>query len=184
MRRYVIFLRAVMPSGKNKVPMAVLRDALEGVGLVDVRTYIQSGNVVAGSDLTKRGLELLVHDVIADRIGPDLVVIARPASRIPKIIAEVPFGDADTSRLHITLLTAHPAPRLVRDMLDVDLGDDRIAISGDTIYAMYASSEGSSRFNLGYFERKLGMAGTTRGYTTMSALARLVTDRCIQEHLS
>jgi uncharacterized protein (DUF1697 family) len=118
-----------------------------------------------------------VHDVIADRIGPDLVVIARPANRIPKIIAEVPFDNADTSRLHITLLAARPTPRRVRDMLDVDLGDDRIEVSGDTIYARYASSEGSSRFNLGYFERKLGIAGTTRGYTTMSALAGLVTDR-------
>jgi uncharacterized protein (DUF1697 family) len=177
MRRYAIFLRAVTPSGKNKVPMSALRDALEDVGLVDVRTYIQSGNVLARSDLTKGDLELLVRDVIADRIGPDLVVIARPASRIPKIVAEVPFGDADTSRLHITLLGARPAPQRVRDMLDVDLGDDLIEISGDTIYTMYASSEGLSRFNLGYFERSLSVAGTTRSHNTMSALARLVTDR-------
>jgi uncharacterized protein (DUF1697 family) len=177
MRRYVIFLRAVMPSGKNKVPMSALRDALQDVGLVDVRTYVQSGNVLAGSDLTKGELELLVHDVIADRIGPDLVVIARPTRRIPKIIAEVPFGGADTSPLHITLLAAPPAPQRVRDMLDVDLGDDRIEVSGDTIYAMYASSEGLSRFNLGYFERKLRTAGTTRGYTTMLAIACLVIDR-------
>jgi uncharacterized protein (DUF1697 family) len=47
MKHWAIFLRGVAPSGKNRVPMAELRAALGDSGLLDVRTYIQSGNVIA-----------------------------------------------------------------------------------------------------------------------------------------
>ena len=44
MTTYVVLLRGVTPSGRNRVPMADLREALADAGLQDVRTYIQSGN--------------------------------------------------------------------------------------------------------------------------------------------
>ena len=176
MRRYAVFLRAVTPTGKNRVPMAALREVLLDAGLVEVRTYIQSGNVVARADGGRHQLERRVHDVVAEHIGPDLVVIARPANRIRQILADVPFGDADRSRVHITLLATRPTPERVGEMLDVDLGGDRIEVRGDTVYALYEEAEGRSRFNLKYFERSLGVSGTTRGLNTMSAIARLMDD--------
>lgn len=58
MKRYAIFLRGVTPTGKNWVPMAELRTALSDAGLLDVQTYIQSGNVIAKSGLARNGEEV------------------------------------------------------------------------------------------------------------------------------
>ena len=52
METYIILLRGVMPTGKNKVLMSPLREVLTKAGLSNVRTYIQSGNVLAQSNLT------------------------------------------------------------------------------------------------------------------------------------
>ena len=54
MSTYIVLLRGVMPMGKNKVPMAELRTALEAAGLREVRTYIQSGNVIVSTRLRER----------------------------------------------------------------------------------------------------------------------------------
>ena len=54
---YVVLLRAVMPTGKNKVPMAQLREVLTQAGFENVRTYIQSGNVLLNTPLSAREVE-------------------------------------------------------------------------------------------------------------------------------
>ena len=52
MSTYIVLLRGVMPSGKNKVPMAQLREVLMRGGFGNVRTYVQSGNVLVDSGLS------------------------------------------------------------------------------------------------------------------------------------
>ena len=84
-----------MPTGRNKVPMAALRSALEAAGLEDVQTYIQSGNVIASSALTRRALEALVHELIAEQFGGDIVVLAREAAYFRRALARSPFADED-----------------------------------------------------------------------------------------
>ena len=84
MKNYAIFLRGVTPTGKNRVPMAELRPALSNAGLLDVQTYIQSGNVVAKSSLDQASIQSLVHDVITREIGADIAIIARTHTAIPK----------------------------------------------------------------------------------------------------
>lgn len=69
MKTYIILLRGVTPSGKNKVPMAPLRAALTKAGLKDVQTYIQSGNVIAASELTQAALEKLVRESFVRVLG-------------------------------------------------------------------------------------------------------------------
>lgn len=81
MNTFVILLRGVTPSGINKVLMTPLRAALVEAGLSSMRTYIQSGNLIAQSGLSRSGLEELVHDVIAKTSGGDITVIARTAEQ-------------------------------------------------------------------------------------------------------
>ena len=64
MTTFVILLRGVTPSGKNKVPMARLREVLEDAGFTHVRTYIQSGNVLIDTSLTAQEVEERVRDII------------------------------------------------------------------------------------------------------------------------
>jgi len=176
MKTYVILLRGVTPTGKNRVPMADLRVALADAGLVDVRTYIQSGNVIARSPVDQAGIECLVHDVIAQKIGADIAVMARTAAQFSAILAANPFPAADPSRLYFSLLSAPPTPELLADFRRIDFGADQVEVVDDTIYTLYASKLSDSRFTNNFFGRKLKLAATTRNLNTTSRLVTLCTE--------
>ena len=173
MKTYVILLRGVMPTGKNRVPMAPLRTALHKMGLQDTRTYIQSGNVVAKSGLTQGALELLVHDVIKKHIGADIAVMARPAEKFRNVLKLNPFRHADTSRLYFSLLGSHPDPKLVKDFLATDFAPDQIRIVDGAIYTLYSTKLSDSKFVNNFFERKLKVTTTTRSFNTVTKLIEL-----------
>ena len=78
MTTYIALLRGVNVGGNNKVPMAVLRTALEADGFANVRTYIQSGNVLV--DATRSSPSKIagrVKAVIQDTFGLDIATIVR-----------------------------------------------------------------------------------------------------------
>ena len=91
MDTFVILLRGITPTGKSKVPMTPLREALAEAGLGGVRTYIQSGNVIATSDLTHVEIEKLVHDVIRRGFGASIAVLARTAKDFTGILKAMSF---------------------------------------------------------------------------------------------
>lgn len=173
MTTFVILLRGVMPTGKNKVLMAPLRAALTRAGLGDVRTYIQSGNVIATSTLGQSELEALVHDVIRAHLGPDLTVVARTAAHLRGILERNPFDLSDTSRLYFSLLAAPPAPDRLADFRATDWSPDEVRIVEDVVYTRYATKQSDSKFTNNHFERRLGVAATTRNFNTMTRLVEL-----------
>ena len=91
MKTTIILLRGVMPTGKNKVLMAPLRTALEEVGLSQVRTYIQSGNVIVSTRLGLPAVERLVHETIKEQLGAELKVLARHVPYFEEVLARNPF---------------------------------------------------------------------------------------------
>lgn len=173
MKTYVILLRGVTPTGRNRVPMAELRVALAAAGLVDVRTYIQSGNVIAKSDLDQAGIGQLVHDTIKEKIGADITVITRTPGQLMQVLEGNPFPDADQTRLYYSLLSAPPAPNLLQEFLALDFAPDELRVIDDTLYTLYATKLSDSRFINNFFERKLKVAATTRNFNTMSRLVEL-----------
>lgn len=173
MKTYVMLLRGVMPTGKYRVPMADLRAALTEAGLIDVQTYIQSGNVIAKSALDAAATGRLVQDVIARDIGADIAVMTRTPRQLADILAGNPFRGAAGAQLYFTLLAAKPAPRLLAGLQTTAFAPDRIEVVGDTIYSLYATRYSDSKFNNNYFERKLKVDATTRNFNTMSRLLEL-----------
>ena len=173
MQTYVILLRGVTPTGKNRVPMAELRVALADAGLVDVRTYIQSGNVIAKSLLDHAKLGQLVHDAIEQRIGADITVITRTAGQLMDVLERNPFAAANLSQLYFSLLSSRPSPERLQGLLEIDFSPDSVKVVDDTIYTLYASKYRDSRFTNNFFERKLKVAATTRNFNTLSRLVEL-----------
>ena len=173
METYVILLRGVMPMGKNKVLMAPLRDALSKAGLSNIQTYIQSGNVIAKSELSKGSLEPLVHDAIRKNLGADIAVVARTAEQVRNVVERNPFVHADESKLYFSLLASSPSQSLLKDFLDLDFSLDEVRVVGDTIYTLYATKHSDSKFNNNFFERKLKAVATTRNFNTMTKLVEL-----------
>jgi Uncharacterized protein conserved in bacteria len=173
MNMFIILLRGVTPTGRNRVPMAELRAALADAGLVDVRTYIQSGNVIARSPLDHASLRQLVHETIRQKIGADITVITRTPEELMGVLERNPFPDADQSRLYFSLLSSQPAPKLLQEFLAIDCAPDEIRVVDDTIYTLYATKLSDSRFTNNFFERKLKVTATTRNFNTMSRLVEL-----------
>ncbi|MCU0494020.1 MAG: DUF1697 domain-containing protein [Chloroflexaceae bacterium] len=173
MQTYIILLRAVTPTGKNKVPMVPLRAALEQAGLQQVRTYIQSGNVIATTDASQAELEQLVHHVIAREFGGDIAVLARSTDQFRTILAHNPFPSADPAKLYFTLLASTPAEALVNPFLATDYSPDQVRLIGDVVYVCCATQYSDIRPNNGFIERKLKVVATTRVYNTMARLMEL-----------
>jgi len=110
MARYVALLRGINVGGKNPVAMAELRACLEELGLEDVATYIQSGNVVFGSsgsgptELTER-----IEKTLAATFGYEASIVLRSRQQMRAIVGRAPTGfgdDADRYRYDVIFLKA------------------------------------------------------------------------------
>ena len=78
--RHIALLRGINVGGRNKVAMADLRAAFEAAGHTSVSTFIQSGNVLFGSDRPARSLEGELEKLLEGRFGMPLVVTRRYAA--------------------------------------------------------------------------------------------------------
>jgi uncharacterized protein (DUF1697 family) len=173
MEKYVILLRGLTPTGKNKVLMGPLRAALETAGFENVQTYIQSGNVLAASENNQSSVEALVHQVIEKEFGGDIAVLARPASEFRNILTGNPFKEADTAKLYCTLLATPPLASLTSKFLSLGYAPDQVQMVNDVVYVLCATQYSDVKANNTFIERKLKVAATTRVYKTIAKLVEL-----------
>lgn len=176
MKTYVILLRGVMPTGKNKVPMAQLRDVLSEGGFRTVRTYIASGNALVETDLSANAAEKRVHELIKRHIGPDLVVVARTGAQLQKMLDENPFErGCDLSRVFFTSFVVPPPPQKVKELLRQDFSPEKLVITKRGGYLCIPGSAARSKLSNNFLERTLGVSATTRNFNTLSKLATMAT---------
>ncbi len=159
-----------MPTGKNKVPMAEFRAVLEKAGLKDVRTYIQTGNAIVRSKMAAREIETIIHRSLKDDMGVDMVAVVKTASQFGKIMGDNPFVEEDTARIYFTLLAEKPKRAAMESFASIDFSPEKVEVRGDVVYTLYATKYSDSKFNNNFFERKLGVAATTRNFNTMTKL--------------
>lgn len=171
---YLVFLRGVMPMGKNKVPMAHLREVLAQAGFGNVRTYIQSGNALVDTDLSAREVETRVRALIKEHIGPDLAIMARTRPQAQAVLEACPFYDRpDVSRIFFTLLSEAPDTAKVTALLAQDYGDEALSIRSDTAYLYIPGSAARSVLSTNFLEKKLGVSATSRNLNTMRKMVEL-----------
>lgn len=171
MKTYILLLRGVMPTGKNKVPNAQLREVLAADGFGNVRTYIASGNALVDSELPAQEVERRVHELIQTRIGPDLVVVARTAAQLKKVVAGNPFKyDHDLARVFFVLFARTPPPQNVKELLVRDFSPEELVIQKDAAYMYIPGAYGRNKLSNNYLERKLGVPATTRNFNTLDKL--------------
>ena len=126
-KSYVALLRGINVGGRNKVAMADLRTALEDGGYANVRTYIQSGNVVFESAKARRSLEDDIERLLEKRFGVPLVVVVRSRDQLRQVVDKAPdgFGTKPDTYYSDTIflkapLTAKQAMRVVKLREGVD----------------------------------------------------------------
>ncbi len=176
---HVALLRGINVGGKNKLLMRDLAAMFSETGCDDVRTFIQSGNVVfrAGSALTRRVPDL-IGEVIASRFGYRIPVVTRTAGELAAIIQANPFPGvaAEVGRLgqlHVGFLADRPEAAAV-DALDPDRSPpDEFAVVGREVYSYCPQGFASTRLTTRYFESNLSTTMTARNWKTVLKLHEL-----------
>ncbi len=174
MTTFVILLRGVIPSGKNKVPMSQLREELEEAGFTNVRTYIQSGNALVDTGLTAQEVEEQVHSIIKTRIGADLTVIARTGTQLDEALDGNPFTTGyDISRVFFVIFGEEPPEKKVRDLVSQDISPEKLVFGKNAAYMYIPGQYGKGTLSGNFLEKKLGVRATMRNFNTMKALVAM-----------
>ncbi len=171
MTTYILLLRGVMPSGKNKVPMAQLREVLAEAGFQNVRTYIQSGNACVDTELPAKEVEKQVHELIKKQIGADLVVVVRTDKELQHVLANNPFQEGyDISRVFFVLFAQLPSAEKVKELVTQNFDEEKLAIAGDAAYMYIPGTYGRGKLSNNFLEKKLNISATMRNFNTLSKL--------------
>ena len=180
MPNYVAMLRGINVSGSKPVKMDALRVSFEALGFKNVRTYVQSGNVVF--EAKERAAAPLGPKIVA-RIkrdfGFDVPVLVLGAGELARVVEENPFlkqRGVDLTKLHVTFLAAPPVVAGLKKMEGVSSGRDAFRCLGTTIYLLCPDGYGNTKLSNNAFERALGAAATTRNWKTVTTLAALASN--------
>lgn len=166
----VVLLRGINVGGRGKLPMAQLRELATAAGLEDVRTYIQSGNLVG---VAPRGspsaLAARLRSDVATATSLDPEVSIRTRAELARVVAANPFvaRGEDPAHLHVTFLS-HPAARLLAGHdADAWAPEEVVAIDRE-LHLLLPDGMGRSRLAAALARRADG--GTTRSWRTVTTL--------------
>ena len=91
MKRYIALLRGINISGRNKVPMAELKQCFEALDFVEIRTYLNSGNVIFSSEETvAAALTHRIEGRLQRQFGLEIPVFVLPQENLADILAHAP----------------------------------------------------------------------------------------------
>lgn len=165
---WIGLLRAVNVGGR-KLPMAVVSRVVGELGGTDVRTYLQSGNVVfSASGQVASSLSA----ALSKAAGFDVPVLLRSAADL-RAVVDGQVLPGPESAWHVTFLSAAPTG----SMDPSAYGDDTFAVVGREVYLRTPGGYGRTKLTNALFERKLGVVATTRNWRTVCALAEMAEGR-------
>ncbi len=175
MARQIVLLRGINIGSRNRIAMPRLREALERAGFDDVRTYVQSGNVVVSSSDPPKTVAGKVKRVIADEFGLDIAVVVRTRAELAAIVRRSPLHDVATNpkRYQVTFLDSRPKADVLTELEAAVKGKERLVHSGRELYAWHPDGIGRSKLAALLGGPRLGVAATSRNWTTVTALLEL-----------
>lgn len=161
--KYVALLRGINVGGNNTIKMSELKACLEVLGLADVTTYINSGNIIFSSDKAKDELVVVIENCIRDNFGLKIPVIIRGQAEIARTAAKIPptWVNDQAMRTDVLFLWA-----------DVDRPDvlDEISINPDVDQLIYTPGAVVWHFDRAqYRQSKMHSFIGTRVYKLMTA---------------
>jgi uncharacterized protein (DUF1697 family) len=178
MTRCVSLFRGINVGGHQAVPMNGLKELHEALGLKDVVTYIQSGNVVFSSDDADLAqLPRQIEDGFAQKFGFRVKVMVRTSAELQDIIDNNPFQDQtmkEPKRMLVLFLATHPESTAMEDLQKAYVGPEELCLIGQELYTYYPNGIGRSKLSLTLIEKKLKTIGTGRNWNTILQLQKLI----------
>jgi uncharacterized protein (DUF1697 family) len=173
--RRIVLLRGINIGSSNRIAMPALREALAEAGFGDVKTYVQSGNVVLTSRASPHSVARKTKRLIADRFGLDVDVVVRTRDELAEIVRRNPLGKVATNpkRYQVSFLDAEPDPEVVRKLEGLAAPSERLVADGRELYAWHPDGVARSKLWAALAGRGLGVTATARNWTTVTNLLEL-----------
>jgi uncharacterized protein (DUF1697 family) len=173
---HIALLRAVNV-GNNMLEMEHLREMLAGLGLVDVKTYLQSGNVLFRATGAQAELAAAIEKRVSQATRLPVVAILRTADELRRVVEDNPFANeaaAAPKTVHVTFMAGAAPKGAAAAIGKLPAGSDRWHVAGSEIYLHCPSGYGRTKLNNTALERALGVGATTRNWNTVTALYAMV----------
>ena len=164
MTTYIALLRAINVGGTGLLPMKDLSAMCEKLGCRDVRTYIQSGNVVFTSSLSEEAVRKRLEEALAAKMGKPIDVMIRTQEELRTILSRNPFQNEDPGKVVVGFLSAAPPKDLMKKV--VAPGGEQVKPGKREVYVYYPNGQGRSKLKLPLE----GAAVTARNIRTAAAL--------------
>ena len=176
--RQVALLRGINVGKAKRVAMADLRALVEGLGYGDVRTLLNSGNVVFSAAETPAAAASRIENAVATRLGVSARVTALTLAELAAVIAENPLlGVADDpSRLLVAVLNNSADRAKLEPLLAREWTPDVLAVGGRVAYLWCGGGILESRMAAAV-GKVLGDAATSRNWATVLKLHALMKDK-------
>jgi len=177
MKTYISILRGINVGGHRKILMADLRKMYEDLGFKEVKSYIQSGNVVFNSnnDLEVLTLENLLEESILKTFGHEVPVIIRSQEEWKQAMIKNPYlEDHEISSLSLTFFNEKPSTALVNHLQNIDFSPEKLSIIDKHAYIYCHEGQFHlSKITHQKLESKLKVKATTRNWKTVLKLKEI-----------
>ena len=172
---YVVLLRGINLGARNRVSMPALRELLSGGGFGDVRTHLQSGNVVLSGAGKADEVARKCERLIKRRLGLDIVVVVRTRAQLAAAVRRNPLARAaaDPKRYQVTFLAGKLAPAVRPQLEAAVVKPEQLVIGGREVYAWHPRGVARSRLWALLAGPRLGVGATSRNWTTVTKLLEL-----------
>lgn len=167
METFVSILRGINVGGHRKIKMADLRKMYEDMGFKNVKSYIQSGNVIFQSESVEIAqLENDLEKAILQHFGFEVPVIVRRKHEWERVIRENPFlsGDHSIEDLSVTFLSKTPHPDLLSQLRSRETENDQIEVIDDHAYMKIMGPYHKTPLSNQWIEKTLKVKATTRNW--------------------
>jgi uncharacterized protein (DUF1697 family) len=178
MARHIVLLRGINIGSRNRISMPELREALEGAGFKDVRTHLQSGNVVLESTAKPESVARKCEKVISERFKLEIPVVVRTRAELAGVVKRNPLGKVatDPKRYQVSFLSARPSANVVRELQDAAADSEQVVAIGREVYAWHPRTIARSKLWTKLAGKGLGVTATSRNWATVETLLELSSD--------
>jgi len=173
--RQIVLLRGINIGPNNRIAMPALRELLAGAGFEEVRTYVQSGNVVLATRRRPDDVARACEELIAAELGLDIPVVVRTRDELAEVVRRNPLGDVadNPKRYQVSFLDAEPDAEAVEKLAALAVEGERIEAIGREIYAWHPDGIARSKLWAGLAGKGLGVKATARNWTTVTTLLEM-----------
>jgi len=160
------------------ISMTDLKKLFEALGFADVKTLLQSGNIIFTSQTTICAkLETLLEKEIARKFGRPVDCLVRTAEEWRAIIEANPFPEEaadDPSHCLVMCLKKGPAAKAAESLKAAIPGREYFELKGKELYLVYPDGIGRSKLTVALIDKKLGTTGTARNWNTALKIAAVM----------